>query len=156
MLLNVAIEETLRAANLHAMKQLPKSSRCFEAGEKPGGETGDRRIGVVWHTQGAGKSLSMAFYAGRISCILLMETRELCLPTVTTLTISCSVPLTVRLSPGCTGPAFPRPRKQPLKLFYAHAVAVGNCFPQQHSQHGPDNYPAIFFKSTATHNPQRQ
>ncbi len=27
---------------------------------------GDRRIGVVWHTQGSGKSLSMAFYAGRV------------------------------------------------------------------------------------------
>jgi type I restriction enzyme, R subunit len=26
----------------------------------------DRRIGVVWHTQGSGKSLSMAFYAGKI------------------------------------------------------------------------------------------
>jgi type I restriction enzyme R subunit len=26
----------------------------------------DRRIGVVWHTQGSGKSLTMAFYAGRI------------------------------------------------------------------------------------------
>ena len=26
-----------------------------------GGETGDRRIGVVWHTQGSGKSLTMAF-----------------------------------------------------------------------------------------------
>ncbi len=26
----------------------------------------DRRIGVVWHTQGSGKSLSMAFYAGRV------------------------------------------------------------------------------------------
>jgi type I restriction enzyme R subunit len=29
-------------------------------------EAGDRRIGVVWHTQGSGKSLSMAFYAGKI------------------------------------------------------------------------------------------
>jgi type I restriction enzyme R subunit len=28
--------------------------------------TGDRRIGVVWHTQGSGKSLTMAFYAGRL------------------------------------------------------------------------------------------
>lgn len=28
---------------------------------------GDRRIGVVWHTQGSGKSLSMVFYAGRIA-----------------------------------------------------------------------------------------
>jgi len=27
---------------------------------------GDRRAGVVWHTQGSGKSLSMAFYAGKI------------------------------------------------------------------------------------------
>jgi len=28
--------------------------------------TGDRRAGVVWHTQGSGKSLTMAFYAGAI------------------------------------------------------------------------------------------
>ena len=27
---------------------------------------GDRRCGVVWHTQGSGKSLTMAFYAGRM------------------------------------------------------------------------------------------
>jgi type I restriction enzyme R subunit len=27
---------------------------------------GDRRAGVVWHTQGSGKSLTMAFYAGRV------------------------------------------------------------------------------------------
>lgn len=29
-------------------------------------EGGDRRAGVVWHTQGSGKSLTMAFYAGRL------------------------------------------------------------------------------------------
>ena len=29
-----------------------------------GGQPNDRRIGVVWHTQGSGKSLTMAFYAG--------------------------------------------------------------------------------------------
>ena len=29
--------------------------------------TGDHRVGVVWHTQGSGKSLSMAFYSGN-SC----------------------------------------------------------------------------------------
>ncbi len=28
--------------------------------------TGDRRAGVIWHTQGSGKSLSMVFYAGKI------------------------------------------------------------------------------------------
>ncbi len=27
---------------------------------------GDRRIGVIWHTQGSGKSLLMAFYAGQV------------------------------------------------------------------------------------------
>ncbi len=27
---------------------------------------GDKRVGVVWHTQGSGKSLSMVFYAGKI------------------------------------------------------------------------------------------
>ena len=29
-------------------------------------ERGDRRIGVIWHTQGSGKSLLMAFYAGQV------------------------------------------------------------------------------------------
>lgn len=28
--------------------------------------SGDRRAGVIWHTQGSGKSLSMAFYAGKV------------------------------------------------------------------------------------------
>lgn len=30
------------------------------------GGAGNRRVGVVWHTQGSGKSFSMLFYAGRI------------------------------------------------------------------------------------------
>ena len=34
---------------------------------------GDRRVGVVWHTQGAGKSLTMAFYAGRVIVYPAME-----------------------------------------------------------------------------------
>ncbi|MGH7334372.1 MAG: type I restriction endonuclease subunit R, partial [Candidatus Rokuibacteriota bacterium] len=38
----------------------------YEAGIRPGGEPGDRRVGVIWHTQGSGKSLTMAFYAGRV------------------------------------------------------------------------------------------
>jgi type I restriction enzyme R subunit len=29
-------------------------------------EDGDRKVGVIWHTQGSGKSLLMAFYAGQI------------------------------------------------------------------------------------------
>ncbi len=30
------------------------------------GAQGDQRVGVVWHTQGSGKSLSMLFYAGKV------------------------------------------------------------------------------------------
>ena len=40
-----AVEQTLRATN---------------------SEDGDRKVGVVWHTQGSGKSLSMVFYSGQI------------------------------------------------------------------------------------------
>lgn len=40
-----AVKETLRATNE---------------------QDGDRKIGVVWHTQGSGKSLSMVFYTGQI------------------------------------------------------------------------------------------
>ncbi len=33
---------------------------------KATGASGDQRAGVIWHTQGSGKSLTMAFYAGKI------------------------------------------------------------------------------------------
>ena len=63
----LAVVETLRAAKLtEEVQKLGKKSDYYESGRKPGGEQGDRRIGVVWHTQGSGKSLTMAFYAGRI------------------------------------------------------------------------------------------
>jgi type I restriction enzyme, R subunit len=50
-------------------------------GSRDDSTTGDRRIGVVWHTQGSGKSLTMAFYAGRIIREPAMEN-----PTVVLLT----------------------------------------------------------------------
>ncbi|MCG3183277.1 MAG: hypothetical protein ICCCNLDF_01363 [Planctomycetes bacterium] len=40
--------------------------RALEATRKASGPKGDRRIGVVWHTQGSGKSITMACYAGRV------------------------------------------------------------------------------------------
>ena len=61
---NVAAEETLRAAP-PAPGSREEPGR-WEAGRQPGGDPGDRRVGVVWHTQGSGKSLTMAFYAGRV------------------------------------------------------------------------------------------
>ena len=62
----VALDETLRAARLQQADEVQERSGRYESGRKPGGEPGDRRIGVVWHTQGSGKSLTMAFYAGAI------------------------------------------------------------------------------------------
>jgi type I restriction enzyme R subunit len=63
----VAVGETLRAAELdRAADRVAESGGRYETGQKPGGKPGDRRVGVVWHTQGSGKSLTMAFYAGRI------------------------------------------------------------------------------------------
>ena len=62
-----AVGETLRAAALQQQaQQVAETGGRYEAGRQPGGDPGDRRIGVVWHTQGSGKSLTMAFYAGRI------------------------------------------------------------------------------------------
>ena len=63
---NVAVEETLRAARAAPRDRVAETPGRYEAGTQPGGEPGDRRVGVVWHTQGSGKSLTMAFYAGRV------------------------------------------------------------------------------------------
>ena len=54
-----AIEETFRAAQL-------QRAASAESNRRHGGDPGDRRIGVVWHNQGSGKSLTMAFYAGAL------------------------------------------------------------------------------------------
>jgi len=78
----VAVGETLRAAELRrAADRVAEERGRYEAGRKPGSKPGDRRIGVVWHTQGSGKSLTMAFYAGRIIREPTMEN-----PTIVVLT----------------------------------------------------------------------
>ncbi|MFN8650585.1 MAG: type I restriction endonuclease subunit R [Gemmatimonadales bacterium] len=77
----VAVGETLRAAELIRSQKVAGPEGRYETGLKPGGERGDRRVGVVWHTQGSGKSLTMAFYAGRIIREPAMEN-----PTVVVLT----------------------------------------------------------------------
>ena len=77
-----AVQETLRAAALQREgKEVAEPGGRYESGVQPGGDRGDRRIGVVWHTQGSGKSLTMAFYAGRIIREPAMEN-----PTVVLLT----------------------------------------------------------------------
>ena len=58
-----AVDETIRATAKDRAKEVPGR---YWAGKMEGGKEGDRRVGVVWHTQGSGKSLSMLFYAGCI------------------------------------------------------------------------------------------
>jgi type I restriction enzyme R subunit len=79
----VAVEETLRAAAMRAVQPagLSEEPGHYQSGHPAGGKPGDRRIGVVWHTQGSGKSLTMAFYAGRIIREPAMEN-----PTIVVLT----------------------------------------------------------------------
>ena len=77
---NVAVEETLRASRAGVASEA-KATGVYSANPMPGGEEGDRRVGVVWHTQGSGKSLTMAFYAGRVIAEPAMEN-----PTIVVLT----------------------------------------------------------------------
>jgi len=41
-------------------------NKALSTTRKAADETGDKRAGVIWHTQGSGKSLSMVFYTGKI------------------------------------------------------------------------------------------
>ncbi|GAB4429202.1 MAG: type I restriction endonuclease subunit R [Turneriella sp.] len=63
---NKALAETIRAT-----RPVTERSRS----------EGDRRIGVVWHTQGSGKSLTMLFYAGRV-----VQSAEMENPTIVVIT----------------------------------------------------------------------
>ena len=64
---NKAVESTLRATGINL-----GGDKAAESPENFGFKTvkeqavGDHRAGVVWHTQGSGKSLSMVFYTGKI------------------------------------------------------------------------------------------
>jgi len=70
---NRAVESTLRATGYHTqynsytegqlVAERPESYGIPSAFKQP---IGDRKGGVVWHTQGSGKSLSMVFYTGKI------------------------------------------------------------------------------------------
>jgi len=63
----VAVRETLRASRLRGQAdQVAEGGGRYGAPVGPGGEPGDHRVGVVWHTQGSGKSLTMSFYAGKV------------------------------------------------------------------------------------------
>jgi type I restriction enzyme R subunit len=68
---NRAVESALRATGYSVKEETPLSM-AMESPESygvPGVKSqpkGDRKGGVVWHTQGSGKSLSMVFFTGKI------------------------------------------------------------------------------------------
>jgi type I restriction enzyme, R subunit len=63
---NAAVEETVRASGMPDVNVAKQDLGTYWAGRMHGGQPGDRRAGVVWHTQGSGKSFSMLFYATRV------------------------------------------------------------------------------------------
>ncbi|MBE6336827.1 MAG: type I restriction endonuclease subunit R [Lentimicrobiaceae bacterium] len=78
---NKAVESTVRATGINlsdifVLKEDPAAYGLKDVKEQP---QGDHKAGVVWHTQGSGKSLSMVFYVGKI-------VRTLSNPTVVVIT----------------------------------------------------------------------
>lgn len=73
---NRAVESAMRATGYTVEKETP-TSKVMESPESYGmagvksQPKGDRKGGVVWHTQGSGKSLSMVFFTGKI--VLAMD-----------------------------------------------------------------------------------
>lgn len=65
--MNVAVEETVRASGMSESDYtLGEDVGYYWSGKMKGGKLGDRRAGVVWHTQGSGKSFTMLFFAARV------------------------------------------------------------------------------------------
>lgn len=61
---NKAVLSTIRASGINSQfMERPEQYGLPSIDSQP---EGDRKAGVVWHTQGSGKSLSMVFYAGKI------------------------------------------------------------------------------------------
>lgn len=66
---------------LAAYHQYYAVNKALQSTIKASGVNGDKRGGVVWHTQGSGKSLSMVFYAGK-----LITSPEMQNPTIVVIT----------------------------------------------------------------------
>lgn len=74
-----AVEQTLRAMPPARIAQEDPAEYGLPSARTQ--RAGDRRVGVIWHTQGSGKSLLMAFYAG-----LLVKHPALENPTIVVIT----------------------------------------------------------------------
>jgi type I restriction enzyme R subunit len=67
------------AKKIAAYHQFYAVNKALATTKRAAAANGDRRAGVVWHTQGSGKSLSMVFYTGKL--VLALDN-----PTVVVLT----------------------------------------------------------------------
>ncbi len=67
---NAAVASTLRAVDLDAALQTCENPVSYGLPGIADQPRGDMKAGVVWHTQGSGKSLSMVFYTGKIVLVL--------------------------------------------------------------------------------------
>jgi type I restriction enzyme R subunit len=61
-----AVEETVRASGMALGGVVEDAAGAIRYGKMHGGRPGDRRAGVVWHTQGSGKSFTMLFFAAAV------------------------------------------------------------------------------------------
>jgi type I restriction enzyme R subunit len=59
----IQIETVKKLAAYH---QYYAVNKAVQSSIEASGAHGDKRGGVVWHTQGSGKSLSMVFYSGKL------------------------------------------------------------------------------------------
>lgn len=60
------LDEGAWVKKIAAYHQFHAVNKAVEATVEAASPDGNRRAGVVWHTQGSGKSLTMAFYAGKV------------------------------------------------------------------------------------------
>ena len=63
---NEAVESTLRASTELQESTVNDPAESYGLPSVKSQPKGDRKGGVVWHTQGSGKSLSMVFYTGKV------------------------------------------------------------------------------------------
>jgi len=78
---NRAITSTIRATSEVTGSVVAEHPAVYGLATTDQQQKGDKRAGVVWHTQGSGKSLSMVFYSGK-----LVIAEEMNNPTIVVLT----------------------------------------------------------------------
>ncbi len=75
------IDEAEITKKIAAYHQYHSVNKAVESTTKAASTGGDKRAGVIWHTQGSGKSLTMAFYSGKV-----IQNEAMSNPTIVVLT----------------------------------------------------------------------